>query len=226
MKVILLHGDNGAKVAERLTKFIDVGIKRNWKIERIDPGNKTFNMPEVFSVTTLFKEEKLFILDNISKVKKSELEWLKKNALNISGTLIVVGGSQLSKTAISSLPKLDSEESYELPKKIWAFLDSFYPGNFKLCLTLFHEVIDSEAPELVVALLARHLKDLYIAKVYPESLTLPPWRAKKLGSQADKFTDTKLQSVINLLARADFESKTGQSGLTESLDLLIMTKLE
>lgn len=225
MKIILLHGDNWTKISDRLTKFVDVAKTRGWRIERID-SNANFNFREKLSSISLFDEEKLFIVDNIKSLKKKDIDWLKKDFKKLSGNLILASSNTLSKTVINSFPKFDKIELYEIPKKIWSFLDSVYPGNYKLSLKLLHEVLESVAPELIIFLLSRYLKDLYIALVSPESLSYEPWRIRKLTSQAGKFSKVGLKKVINLLARADYAGKTGESDLVSALDLIIVSQLE
>lgn len=225
MKIILLHGDNWPKISQRLTKFIDVAKARGYRIERIDlDGN--LNFEEKLSGTSLFKEEKLFIIDNVKLLKKKDCEWLKKNSKRLDGNLVIACPSILTKTFISSLPNPDKIESYEIPKKIWLFFDSIYPGNFKFALNLLHEVIETEAPELIYALLGRHLKDLYITLVMPSALGYQPWRIKKLTGQANKFSKNKLKEFINSLALSDYLSKTGESDLVSELDLIIAARLQ
>ncbi|MBI2103733.1 hypothetical protein HYT59_01870 [Candidatus Woesebacteria bacterium] len=225
MEIILLHGDHTVKIAERLTKFIDVAKSRGWKVVRIEPG-PTVNIKEVLTSQSFFEEKNFYILENPKKLKKSELLWLKKNHQQNHSILVIVNYGQLTKATTASLPKLDKEEAFEIPKKIWAFLDSLYPGNFRLSLVLLHEVLEKDAVELVYYLLARHLRDLFIVKEDAAVLAYHPWRIKKLSLQAQKFTKEGLKKITADLAKADFEAKIGQGDLTSSLDLLIATKLE
>lgn len=225
MKIILLHGDNSMKIADRVTKFVDTAIARSWKIERINM-DKEPSLRNRLGGLTLLPETRFYILDNPKKIKKADFEWLKKNHEGIDGTLIVVNYGILGKTIISALPTLSKVEEFPLPQKIWSFLDSFYPGNVRTLGVLLHEVLASEAPELLVALLARHLHDIAIIKKDASLLNYQPWRIGKLKKQADKFSKSELAEVIAKLADADFAAKTGRSDLVSELDLLIAIKLE
>ncbi len=225
MKIILLHGDHESKIAERLTKFIDVARVRKWKIERLG-GSDSSNIRESVANTSLFDENKFYILENPRKLKKSDAIWLKKNHKRNNSTLVIVNHGQLVKTAISALPTPEKEEVFELPKKIWNFLDSMYPGNAWVALRLLHEATQKEAIELVYALLARHLRDLYIVKINADGLKIPPWRGKKLSLQAQKYSKSQLKGLIRALANADYEAKTGGADLGSALDLMVATRLE
>ncbi len=224
MKIVILHGDNLAKVAQRLTKFIDTARQRGWKIER-SSNYINLNLQELLGSTSLFEETKLIILDDIKKIKKTDLAWLKKNHRKLDGTLIIVNNGLLTKSAVSTFPKADKIEVFELPKLIWAFLDSFYPGNSKQSLKLLHDVLDKEAIELIFYFLVRRLRDLYLAP-NPEKMNIPAWRASKLLAQAKRFTKIQLIEIISVLANADYEAKTGEGDLTRALDVVIATKLE
>lgn len=222
MKLIVLHGDNIDKVAQRLSVFVDTAKKRGWEIKRIDPDSK-LSLPEVLTAGELFEKDKLFLVGNPSKISKSEIEWLKKEGEKVKGNVVVYHEGMISKTVLSTLPKPDKVEEYTLPKLIFKFIEAFYPGNSDTALQLLHQI--TEPPEFVVALLARQLKDLYILSI-GEKLNYPSWRASKLTAQAKKFTPESLREVISELAEADVLSKTSKQDLLSSLDLIILTKLE
>lgn len=223
MKTILLHGDNIKKIAERLGKFINSSNGRGWKTVRIQSSN---NIPEVLKNTSLFGETSFFVLENPTKLRKSDLVWMKKSLRNVDGTMVIVHYGELGKRVIGSLPKADKTEVYTIPKKLWTFLDSFYPGNSRVCMLLLHEVLETEAIELVMALLARHLRDLYLAQISPESLPYQSWRVSKLTKQAVKFEFKTLRDMIGDLARADYSAKSGGLDLVTQLDVLITSTLQ
>ncbi len=226
MKVIILHGDNSQEISVRLTKFIDVAGSRGWKIVRLGSPEGNFNFRESLAGNTLFAEKRLYIIDDLKKIKKDDLSWFKKNADKLEDTMVVVSNSVLTKTSINLLPKVSKIELFELPKKIWLFLDSFYPGQGKVSMLLLYEVLEKEAIELIYALLARQLKDLYLIKTDPQSLGYPGWRTKKLTERAGKFHIGVLEKVIADLAEADYKAKTGQADLINELDLVIASRLE
>src|SRR3990170_2603019 len=91
-------------------------------------------------------------------------------------------------------------------------------------LVIYHQ--DTLKKEFIFALLARHLRDLYLAKVAPQKLWYQPWRVQKLKRQASLFKEDQLKEIIFSLAEADIVAKTSQVSLGDSLDLLIATKLE
>ncbi|OGM12418.1 hypothetical protein A2Z22_04565 [Candidatus Woesebacteria bacterium RBG_16_34_12] len=232
MKTIILHGDYTEKSYQRLQTFIKVAKKRNLEIKKVNLNTK-FSLSEQLSSTELFKTENLYILENISKIPKKEIVWLKKNNNRIEGTLIIYNSGILSKTLIKQFPKPDKIEEYKLPKIIWNFLESFYQGNAKNCIKLLHQVIDNDPIELVFVLLVRQLKDLYLVSISDSKSSsiqnkspFPYWREAKLKKQAQQFKKDQIKEIISELAEIDLKVKTSRGNLIDSLDFLIATKLE
>ncbi len=225
MKTILLHGDYTQASYERLQKFIKVAKKRGWEIQRIN-SNKSLSPPEALTSAALFASNRLFVLEDVRSIKKQELEWLAKKSVKIEGNLVIYHGGFLPQTILKSLPKDTKIEEFKLPRLIFAFLDSFFPKNNKKALNLFHQVSEKEPVEFIFALLSRHLRDLYWVKVDAEGLNYPSWRISKLKKQAKFFSESLLKEVILDLAEADIKAKTSKASLKDSLDFLIITKLE
>ena len=224
MKIIILHGDHIEKSYERLQRFIDVAKKRGWRIERITDNKQ--NISEALVSKDLFGKKKLVIIDGIKLINKKETNWLKKNKESVDVDIVVYQKSTLTKTALKILPQPDKIEEFKLPKLIWNFLDSFFPGNAKVCLNLLHKIIENEPLELVFFLLVKQVRDVYWAKVDSKSLPYPPWRVGKLKKQADKFDKKLLKKIINEFAEADIKSKTSKAKLLDELDFIMATKLE
>ena len=113
-----------------------------------------------------------------------------------------------------------------LPKLLFKFLDEIYPGNSKTALNMLHKITESEAIEMVMAMLARHLRDLYWAQSDPDTLPYPSWRASKLKSQAAKFKANSLVNLIRNLADIDTKSKSSKLDLGTALDLTLAKQLK
>ena len=127
---------------------------------------------------------------------------------------------------IKILPPITKTEEYKLPKLIFKFLESFWPGNAKASIRLLHEVIRDEAPEFVFNLLSRHLRDIYWAMLDKESMSYPSWRVGKLTQQAKRFKDGQVQSLIQTFAEIDIQAKTSKANIIDSLDFIIASELE
>lgn len=223
MKVILLHGDDYQKSYERLLKFIDTAINRNWKIKRINSSENIFD--ELIS-QSLFKENLFYILEEPEKLSKEKIKWLRENCKNLEGTTVIYSTKTLNKTLIKSLPEFDKEEEFQLPKIIWSFLESIYPGNSKNLLKLFHKMIEHDAVEFIFTLIARQVRDMYFLKVAPESIDYPSWRKGKLMNQMRKYKEGQLEKLIIEISNADIKSKTTSANISELLDFIIVCELQ
>lgn len=204
MKIIIVHGDNTVKAYERLSVFIKEAKKRNWEVT-------DYSFSAVAN-QTLFDSEKFYILKDYKKINKSEILKLDK----YSGNLIIYHEGKIPATAIKTF-KPSKIESFDLPQKIWGFLDN-------ITIKGLHEVIETEAPELVFALLSSRLKDLYWVTVGIPNY--PSWRVSKLKSQASKYSISILENVINKLSEIDIKVKTSNVKLIDLLDLLIIKHLQ
>jgi DNA polymerase III delta subunit len=223
MKLITIEGDHTEKSYERLSKLISVAKKRGWKVKRYQKQENT--LPEFLRARELFASESIYIVDDLNSIKPKELEWIKKNKDNLDITLIIYHSGFLSKRIKKLLPKPDKEEVYKLPKLIWKFLDSIYPGNTKQALTYFRKTIENEPVEFVFALISSHIQNLYWSRV-SKNLPYPSWRKRKIISQANKFEKTRLKEFIDELAKIDIKVKTSSANLSDSLDFILATKLE
>jgi DNA polymerase III delta subunit len=222
MKIILIHGEHTLKAYERLQKLISVAKGRGWDIRRV---GKAGELPEKTVASGLFEEENIVVVKNAKNLSKDDIKWLNKNK-DKKVTILIHNPGLLTKTFIKKLPSVEKNEEYKLTKKIWTFLDSFFPGNAKAALTMFHEVIEKDAPEFVFALLARQLRDVYWVKKDAKTMSLPGWRIGKLKRQAGHFSEKKLKEIISQMAEIDVKVKTSKANLVQSLDFLIISQLE
>lgn len=223
MKIILLHGDDYKKSYERLMRFINTARKRGWSIERI---NSKDNIADVLVSQSLFNDDKLFILEGPKNLSKSKVKWLKENIKDIEGTLVIYGKKSLGKRFIKSLPKIDTKEEFKLPKIIWGFLDSLYPGNATNSIKLFKNLTENEPAEFIFTLIAQRVRDLYFVKVASDSIDYPSWRKNKLINQMRKFKSGQLERLIKKLSEADLKSKTSKENISDLLDFIIVSELK
>jgi len=212
MKIIVLHGDDTVKSYERLMKFVEAAKKRGWEIVTDEFPN----------TPSLFGTDRLIIYRDFSLLTKRDIVNFDK----FDGTLVIYHDGVLSQTFLKLMPKDFKMEKFDLPKLLFTFLESFYPGNSLRCLKMLHNLAEFQAVELIFFMLARHLRDLYWVSVDTKSVQFPAWRMSKLKSQAEKFGEEKLKQVISKLSDIDIAVKTSKGDLLTELDLLIVKQLE
>lgn len=167
--------------------------------------------------------------------KAKEKGWEIENTLNNvrAGSLftekrafILYFDSKLTANSLKKFPKNAKIEEYKLPKSIFKFLESFYPGNTKEVLNTLHEIANKQPPEFIFALLARQVKNLYCVKIGSQGVALQNWQIARLKSQTNRFPNGLLEEIISVLAEIDIEVKTSRAELIYSLDLLIIRLLK
>ncbi len=224
MKIIILHGDDTEKSYKRLSKFIEVAKARSWEISYIDESNQTFE--EVLNTPSLFGNERFFILKDVKKLGKKEMEWLRKKYSDLLGNLIIYSDKVLNITTLKSFPKEIKIEEFKLPILLWKFLEDLIPGNSNSEVQKLHKIIEREPVEFVFSLIARHLKDLYRVKTGAVGEGFPFWKINKLKPQASKFSIMQLKELISLLSDIDVKVKTSKTDLLSELDLVLIKHLE
>lgn len=225
MEIVIIHGEHHTKSYERLQKYVEVAKERNWEIARFDSETKDKKIPEIIATGSLFAKERLFIIE-YKFLAKRDISWLNKNIDHIPGRVVIFAGDLLPSGVINSFKKIKKVELFKIPRNIFTFLTSFYPKNTKECLEILGEIKKEEPIEFIYSLLGRHLKDLYWVQKGASNIPYPSWRVMRLESQARKFDKDKLTQIISAMAHLDFQVKTSQANLEESLDLLIVENLE
>ncbi len=218
MRISLIHGENHLLAYEKYRNLIDASKVKGFEIIAIDDIHKIVSQ-------SLFEDKVVFTLEKANKVKLNDWKWLAKNAPKYTSNLLIYYEGSAPVTVTRNLPKDAKIEKFDLPKIIFNFLDSFFPGNSKNSLKLLNEVVVNEPIELVFHLLSRHLRDLYWVKVSKETMQIPSWRIGKLSSQASKFPERNLKETINELAEIDIRSKTSDENLKSLLDIFIIKSL-
>ncbi len=217
MKIVCIHGDDSLSSYTRFVHIIEEIKKRGW--EHLSANT---SLSETLASGSLFSTERLVSASNASKISIKEYTWLNKHNSEYEGRLLLYFQGSLPAAIKKLLPKETTYEEFKLKKELFGFLEMVAPGRGELLVKEFHKIIKIDAPELVLAMLARQLKDLAWVKIDPKSLTIPDWRKRKLQNQATKFSLEKLQQFVHDVSEADIKSKTGQGEIVQLLDLLFI----
>lgn len=221
MKIIVLHGEDTDKSYKRLAKFIETAKSRNWEIVDINSESK-LSIGEFVSTPSLFGGQQLFILRNYQLLDKKDLKILGK----LEGNFVIYHEGELPTSFLKLMPQEFKMEKYDLPKTIFIFLDSLYPGNSLQSIKLLHDLVKVKPVELIFSMISRHFRDLLWIKLDGSSAPFPSWKVGKLRSQASKFSLELLKRILKELSDIDISVKTSKSDLLPTLDLLIIKQLE
>ena len=225
MNITVLHGDDIKQSYTCLKAIISQAKNRGFRGEYILP-NQGRSLSESLVSRSIFNEKVIYVVENINQFSNNDLKWLKGNVSGMEADLVVYHQGLLPQSILKVLPKEAKVEEFKLPNFLWKFLDSFYPGNSKNCIKLLHKVAEADNLERVFALLARHIKNLYMVRLDKNSLAFPSWRVDRLIYQSSKYKDGKIEKIISEMAKIDIDVKTSNSNLLDALDFLISTQLE
>jgi len=223
MKITLIHGDHQTRSRERYYKIMDTVKARGWEVVHLNAGE--ISALDSLTTASMFSDNQLYVLEDLDKIPAHEIKWLQNNADRLESNLLIWHKKELGQKLIKSLPKNTSVEVFKLPKIIFSFLEDMRPRRSKEALKKLQILKNTEPLEFVLALVASSLRDMMIVKS-GGTLAYPSWRASKIKSQADSFNEDRLKSLIQALAKADIDAKTGGIGLETSLDLILLSHLE
>jgi len=222
MKIVVLEGDDVVKARARYYQIISAVKKKGWEIVHVKANR---NLAEQLVSKSLFTENILYVIEEVKVLSQKELSWLKNNFEKFEGKLLIYCEGKIPTKIKNSLPQKTKFETFDLPVIVWQFLDSFYPGNSKRCFSLFEELIQNSPVELIVAMLGRHLRDLYWILKNEGSMNMPLWRKNKLKSQVKRFTKQQLKDTINNLAEIDYKGKISDFNVRLGVEMMILESL-
>lgn len=210
----IIHGDN--QFSSRLTLDQIKKSQSEKNLEIIDVSSLTLTkLVQMVEGGSLFGEDKAIIIENLLSQKIKEngqiFEYLRKMSPEVNCT--IWESKEISKTTLANFPKAKIL-LFKIEKRLFRFLDTMRPGNFKISLALFHEVLNQEAPEMVFFMIIRTFRHLILIKSQSAFIdNLSPWQQQKTISQAKEFSLEHLKKVYEELLDIDYSIKSGRSAL-------------
>ncbi len=190
-----------------------------------------------------------FIVHEQSKMNKSQVinwfkDYVKAQNLTIESQAIneLVSRSNFdlqslitNSKKLKSLPTPISKESIErnfnssLENTVWELTESLITNPSKTKSTLKNLLKFDQEPILIINLIFRELKNLYVAKKISDPkklikiLKIPPFAVNKLKKSAQSIETRKLGVLIEKTTNLDYEVKTGN--IDSKTGLLMLVKL-
>jgi len=217
MKVTLLHGENIAKLEERKIKIIDSLKKRGWAVTYLD--GQALSIREAMRAEGLFGYDYLYI--STATISDGDLAWLREQASFLPGNLLFISHKTLPKSFVNKLPQETNVEEFPAPKVLFRFLDSLYPGS-AISTTTLDDVLKSTPLELLLAMLGRQLKDLYITKKGTNVSNMPSWKRRKLEYISNRFVEGQVEAALSDLSQLDHDIKVGKEDFKMGLERFIV----
>lgn len=179
---------------------------------------------------SLFFEKKVFFTENLTKALKR-----KKNP----GTLLDLANiaknndvelyvwedglsARIINTNVSmaKLAKIARIKEFKPKENIFQLLDACFPSNKQKFIALLRDLLHNTNQEFIFMMLARHVRNLILAKENALSAKLPFWQKNKISSQAKFWQKEKLMIFYESLFRIERRAKTSASQtLSQSLEI-------
>lgn len=202
--MLIIHGDNTIQSYRRLSQFENS--------TSLEANQITLSrLRQELAPTDLFGNSSLLIIHNLlsgtkSKAKDSIVEFLTKNQ---DSNVLLYEVKNLPATILKKFSKA-TIEIYKIENNLFKFLDKLRPNNQKEILEWYQKLLlDKTEIEYLFAMTLRQFRLLIQAKFDPKTLSLPPYPAKLITSQAKMFQDKKLLDLHHQLYLIDKGIKSG-----------------
>lgn len=221
MNILLIHGDDTATSYDFYMETLSAAKQKGWEILTVESDAHLADSIRFRS--TLFAPKVLWAVKDIPIDK---LGSIVSHASDDVSSIVVYFSKAIGSNALKVLPKDCKIKRFDVPKSIYVFFDSLYPGNLASVMRIKETVVVNYPIELIFALLVKHVRDLYWILVDAPSTGYPGWRVGKLKSQAAKFGKERLAQAISRLAEIDIKTKTSKGDINVLLDLFLVENLK
>lgn len=216
--ITLLHGDNESASRTYLSTLKQEAKDKEIRIvdgRSLDEKSliETVESRSLFNNSVLFIIEQLF--GKLGKKLKLQEQYtvILKNASK-NADIILWEKKEAGAILLKLLGPTASVKLFNIPSVIFQFLDALEPHSAPKLLGLFKQTVQTEAPELVHALLSRRLRQLLMVFDGTVPPGLQSWQVGRLTRQAKLFTMDKLLTMYQNLLDIEFSIKSGTSPFT------------
>lgn len=226
--ITLLHGDNIEASRNELVRLKNQASGKEIRLLDGRTVNEA-NLTQALEANSLFGGSTLVIIENLFGKLGKKLKLITTLAeiiirSSVATDIILWEDKEVSITVIKSLGDAVKIHLFKTPISLFQFLDSFGAGSTRNSLFLFQKTFETHAPELILTLIGRRVRQCIMLKdnVTPEGLQ--DWQASRLTSQAKSFTMEKLLSMYQRLLNIEYAIKSGSSPytLTQQLEQFII----
>lgn len=215
--ITLLHGDHIELSRNELNRLKAAATGKEVRVldgRTIDQANLTqaLESHSLFGGDTVIFIESLF--GKLGK-KPKLIEALAKILVASAGSadIILWEDKEVGATVLKNLGKVDVH-LFKLPTIIFKFLDGIAPHRTKTQLDLFHTVVVDSAPELILSMIVKRVRQLIQLHDGVTPVGLAGWQASRLTQQAKLFSMDKLITMHTELLSMEHSTKTGTTPFT------------
>ncbi len=225
--ITLLHGEDTRKSRDELNRLKLAATGK--EIRHLEGKSlEERDLIQALSSSSLFEEDRVVIIENLfsglgKKIKKSQqLATIVKD--EGSGIQIILWeDKEIGKTAINALGSI-TQRLFPLPTIIFQFLDNLSPGKTNQVISLYEQLVNQEAPDLVHAMMVKRIKHLLLLKSGGQLEGQQAWQLTRLTNQSRPFTLERLISLYQSLKRLEYHRNSGQGvfDLREATEMVLI----
>ncbi len=224
--ITILHGGDIVSSKDKLKEIKH--SQKDKEIITIDGVKATLtDLIQATETLSLFSLDKVVIIENLISAKSSRTKDERIDYIaNVKDVEIIIWeGKELTP---SSLKKFSQAKvlNFKLNANIFKLVENLKPGIGPKLVPLFHELIKTEAPEVVFVMFARQIRNLLLAKdASGDYLSdFPSWQKYKILDQAIFFSEKELLMLHRRLLDIDSKIKLGATPLTltQNLDIFLL----
>ncbi|MBI2051242.1 hypothetical protein HYT33_00600 [Candidatus Roizmanbacteria bacterium] len=198
--------------------------EKNFAIQKIHAEQLGEITTEEAESPSLFGQKKIYIVENLSKEAAKGGSFLTKFLSKIQHLKEKELIDWEDGTAKRDLKfgAIGTIKEFKPQKNIFQLLESCYPSNLTVFLSLLTGISTAQNIGFVYIMLARHMRNVLLTKLGAKSARLQAWQVQKLKKQAVYWEKESLISFYDKLLSLDISQKTGKSvyALKSSLELL------
>lgn len=226
---LVLHGENQITSRQKLFELTQAARSGGITITRLTAAKTSqAELEQTLGSDSLFGDEKIVVIEELHSLptsarKTALIDLVQKHMASGQSSVWLWEKRALTATMLKKFSAAQVLE-FKISNQLFSWLDALTGDrqSQKKIVTLFHQVLATEAAELCLVMLTRQIRQLILAK-NKGKLAGAPFMIKKLESQAARFTDDQLLKAHKQLLTIDLAHKTGTNSgtLTQSLDLFL-----
>lgn len=225
MKSTVLHGENQSVSRKKFIEILNEVKKQGFDIVRVDwKKSQDADLRSLSMSQSLLSSGVCIAVENFFTGNKQAVDAMEK--LDLKNTIFLFWeDKQLTPATVKKLQKWFLVQEFPIPQTIFNFLNSITPNNAKNILNLFEEARKTNPDEMLLVMLARHVRLLFWAKTESQTMTIPDWQKARFISQGKGFSEDQLLDLHAKLLDLDRKSKKSQlpEDLGSSLEVLLTT---
>jgi DNA polymerase III delta subunit len=215
--ITLLHGNYSESSRKEFIRLKEEAKAKDVRLldgRTLDPAALT----QAIESHSLFGGDTIIFIENLfGKLgrKTKLIESLATIINESSGDIILWEEKEVGITVLKNLSHA-KVTLFKIPSVIFQLLDGIAPEATSRVLPLYTALRESEAPELIFAMITRRVRQLIqlVDGIVPEGLQ--GWQASRLTRQAKLFTIGTLLTMYKTLLDMEYATKNGSSPFTTS----------